>query len=83
MALLGSANPIGVVLSAILIGFLQVVGGIMLQTSKVPSSVINVTEGFVIIFVIISFFVQDRVNATSRKKEVLSRKKNEGQEASS
>jgi len=83
VALLGSANPIGVVLSAILIGFLQVVGGIMLQTSKVPSSVINVTEGFVIIFVIISFFVQDRVNATSRKKEVLSRKKNEGQEASS
>ena len=82
VALLGSANPIGVVLSAVLVGFLQVAGTIMLQTSRVPSSIINVTEGFVIMFVIISFFVQDRISATSRKREVLAKRKSEGQEAS-
>jgi len=61
IAILANANPIGVIFGAILFGALKVGGAILGQTSNIPSSIIGIMEGFVMLFVIISFYIRKRI----------------------
>ena len=68
IAILANANPIGIIFSSILFGALQVGGTIMGQLSGVPSSIIDLMEGFVMVFVIISYYVRNKWEINREKK---------------
>lgn len=68
IAILANANPIGIIFSSILFGALQVGGTTMGQLSGVPSSIIDLMEGFVMVFVIISYYVRNRWEINREKK---------------
>ena len=68
IAILGNANPLGIVLAAILFGALKVGGTQLVQTSTIPSSIISIIEGFVMLFVILSYYAQDMIIAIRRKR---------------
>jgi len=70
IAILGNAHPLGIVLAAILFGLLKVGGNLITQTSTIPSSIINVMEGFVMLFVILSYFIQDKITAIKSKRKL-------------
>lgn len=70
IAILANANPIGIIFAAILFGALKVGGNVMGQMSGIPASIIEIMEGFVMIFVILSYFVRNFL-ATRRAKSVL------------
>ena len=70
IAILGNAHPLGIVLAAILFGLLKVGGNLIVQTSTIPASIIPVTEGFVMLFVIISYFVQGRIASAQSKRRL-------------
>jgi simple sugar transport system permease protein len=72
IAILANANPIGIILAAILFGALKVGGLVMGQMSGIPASIIEIMEGFVMIFVILSHFVRRRL-ATRRAKRAIQR----------
>lgn len=61
IAILANANPIGIIFGAILFGALKVGGLILGQTSGIPSSIIELMEGFVMLFVILSYFVRQKL----------------------
>ncbi|MBN1333989.1 MAG: ABC transporter permease [Synergistales bacterium] len=75
IAILGNAHPLGIVLSAILFGALKVGGNLVVQTSTIPSSIIGIMEGFVMLFVILSYFLQDKLMARRSKKEIKARER--------
>ncbi len=68
IALLANTNPIGIVLGSFLFGFLKVSANVIQQTSKVPTSAVRVIEGFVVIFVLGSYYIQELVNRRRLKK---------------
>jgi simple sugar transport system permease protein len=68
IAILANANPIGIIFASILFGALQVGGTIMGQLSGIPSSIIDLMEGFVMVFVIISYYVRNRWEINREKK---------------
>lgn len=68
IAILANANPIGIIFASILFGALQVGGTIMGQLSGVPSSIIDLMEGFVMVFVIISYFIRNKWEINREKK---------------
>jgi len=70
IAILANANPVGVIFASILIGALKVGGTIMGQTSGVPASIIEIMEGFVMIFVILSYFIRSGLEIRRSKKEL-------------
>ena len=72
IAILADANPIGIIFAAILFGALKVGGNVMGQMSGIPSSIVEIMEGFVMIFVILSYFVRAAL-ATRRAKRALKR----------
>ncbi|WP_020613072.1 ABC transporter permease [Sediminispirochaeta bajacaliforniensis] len=61
IAILANAHPIGIIFGAILFGALKVGGSILGQTSGIPSSIIGIMEGFVMIFVLLSFWVRKKL----------------------
>ena len=63
IAILANGNPIGIIFASILFGALHVGGTIMGQLSGVPSSIINLMEGFVMVFVIISYYVRKKMGS--------------------
>ena len=71
IAILANANPIGIIFASILFGALHVGGTIMGQISGVPSSIIDLMEGFVMVFVIISYFVRNKLEVNREKKLLL------------
>jgi len=73
IAILANANPIGIVFASILFGALKVGGLILGQLSGIPASIIELMEGFVMIFVILSYFAREAL-ATRRAKRQLLRK---------
>ena len=77
IAILGNAHPLGIVLASILFGALKVGGNLAVQTSGVPSSIIGIMEGFVMLFVILSYALQVSL-ATARSKAELRKKDGEG-----
>jgi general nucleoside transport system permease protein len=51
VALLGRARPLGVVLSALLFGALEAGGTVMEAATTVPSDIVEVIEGLIVLFV--------------------------------
>ncbi len=70
IAILANANPIGIIFASILIGTLKVGGTIMGQRSGIPASIIGIMEGFVMVFVILSFFVRGGLETRRAKREL-------------
>ncbi len=70
IALLAYTNPFGIVAASIFFGFLKVGANIIQQTSKVPTDAITMIEGFVIIFVLISYYIQAQMAQRHNKKRL-------------
>jgi len=70
IAILANANPVGIIFASILIGALKVGGTIMGQTSGIPASIIEIMEGFVMIFVILSYFIRSGLETRRAKREL-------------
>ncbi len=70
IAILGNAHPVGIVFAAILFGALKVGGNMVVQTSPVPSSIIGIMEGFVMLSVILSFYLRRRIVTALEKKKL-------------
>lgn len=60
IAILANANPIGIIFASILFGAISVIGNLMgrMPGVSVPSSIIELMQGFVMIFVIVAYFVR-------------------------
>ena len=58
IARLANANPIGIIFASILFGALGVMGNLMgrMPGVNVPSSIVDLMQGFVMLFVIVSYF---------------------------
>lgn len=67
IAILANGNPIGMIFAAILFGALKVGGVIMGQLAGIPSSIIELMLGFVMVFVILSYFVRERLEDRREK----------------
>jgi simple sugar transport system permease protein len=70
IAILANAHPIGIIFASILFGALQVGGTIMGQRSGIPSSIINLMHGFVMVFVIVSYAVRHRLSIRRDKRRL-------------
>jgi general nucleoside transport system permease protein len=70
IALLANANPLGIVIGSLFFGFLQVGANLISQTSQVPQNAIDMIQGFVVIFVLISYYIQYRVNAHQKIRQL-------------
>jgi len=71
IAILGNAHPLGIVISALLFGALKVGGNLVVQTSRIPASIIGIMEGFVILSVILSYFIRDKLIVLRNKKKLV------------
>ena len=69
IAIMANANPIGVIFAALLFGTLQVGGTALGHSTDAPASVIDVMLGFVMLFVLMSFFVRKKLEVRSMKKQ--------------
>lgn len=69
IAIMANANPIGVIFAALLFGTLQVGGTALGHSTDAPASVIDVMLGFVMLFVLISFFVRKKLEVRRMKKQ--------------
>lgn len=70
IAILANANPIGIIFASILFGALKVGGTIMGQMSGIPSSIIELMQGFVMVFVILSYFARSWIEARREKRKL-------------
>lgn len=72
IAILANANPIGIIFAALLFGALNVIGNLMgrMPGVNIPSSIIDLMQGFVMLFVIISYFFRHEL-ANRREKRKL------------
>lgn len=70
IAILANANPIGIIFASILFGALKVGGTIMGQMSGIPSSIIELMQGFVMVFVILSQFLRGYVGKLRDKRKL-------------
>jgi simple sugar transport system permease protein len=70
IAILANANPIGIIFASILFGALKVGGTIMGQMSGIPASIIEIMQGFVMIFVIMSYFVRNEIDVRREKRKL-------------
>ena len=68
IAIMASANPIGVIFAALLFGTLQVGGTALGHSTDAPASVIDVMLGFVMLFVLMSFFVRKKAGESGSMK---------------
>lgn len=69
IAIMANANPIGVIFSALLFGTLQVGGTVLSHSTDAPASIIDLMLGFVMLFVLISFFFRRKVEIARMKKK--------------
>lgn len=68
IAILANSHPIGILFSALLFGFLQVGGTALGHSSGAPASVIDLMQGFVMLFVLMSFFFRRKIELKRLKK---------------
>ncbi|MEI7885687.1 MAG: ABC transporter permease [Clostridia bacterium] len=74
VALLGKLHPVGVVIAAIFFGALRVGSGVMQRSVQVPSSLVSVIQGLVIIFVLMDTFIKNyAVSVLKKGKEVITK----------
>lgn len=71
IAIMANANPIGIIFAALLFGTLQVGGTALGRNTDAPASVIDLLLGFVMLFVLISFFVRRKLEISRLKKQKL------------
>lgn len=71
IAILANAHPLGVIPAALLFGFLQVGGTVLGHASDAPASVIDLMQGFVMLFVLMSFFFRRRIELKRMKQQKL------------
>ena len=69
IAILANANPLAVIPAALLFGFLQVGGTALGHASDAPASVIDLLQGFVMLFVLMSFFFRRKIELDRLKKK--------------
>ena len=74
IAILANANPIGIIFGSLLFGALKVGGSILGQTSGIPSSIIELMEGFVMLFVILSYYFRRKIELRRNIHKLISRK---------
>lgn len=70
IAILANGNPIGIIFAAVLFGALKVGGTMMGQMSGIPSSIIELMQGFVMVFVILSYFVRTWLENNREKRKL-------------
>lgn len=68
VALIGNNHPIGVILSALLLGILQK-GGPLMQIQGIPKEVVGIIQGIIILFVAANF-VKVTLDAIKQNKEL-------------
>ncbi len=78
IAILANANPIGIIFASLLFGVLKVGGPIMGQLAGIPSSIIELMQGFVMVFVILSYFVRNELDKRRQKRMLQASFKGEG-----
>ena len=64
----GAAGLVGLSTGALLFGALKVGGILVTQTSTIPSSIIAILEGFVMLFVVLSYWLQHRIAAARARR---------------
>ena len=69
IAIMANAHPIGVVFSSLLFGILQVGGTVLSHSTDAPASIIDLMLGFVMLFVLISFFFRRKAELARMKKK--------------
>lgn len=67
IAILANGNPLGIIFAAILFGALRVGGTVLGQVAGIPSSFTDLMLGSVMVFVILGYFVREKL-ATRREK---------------
>ena len=67
IAILANGNPIGIIFASILFGALMVGGVIMGQLSNIPSSITELMLGTVMVFVILAYFVREKLEDRREK----------------
>ncbi len=60
IAIMSNANPIAIIFSSLLFGMLKVGGTVLAHDAKAPKSTIDLMLGFVMVFVLISFYLRER-----------------------
>jgi len=72
IAILANAHPIGVIFASILFGMLNVMGNLMgrMPGVSIPSSITDLMQGFVMIFVIASYFLRDHWQNRREKRSL-------------
>ena len=69
IAMLGNANPIGIIFGSLLFGMIKVGGIAISRSTEVPSSIISVLEGFTVLFVVISYYFQEKLSRFLKRDE--------------
>lgn len=72
IAILANANPIGIIFASILFGAINVVGNMMgrLPGLNIPSSFIDLMQGLVMLFVIASYYLRQRLELRREKRKL-------------
>jgi len=68
IAILANSHPIGIIFAALLFGFLQVGGTALGHASDAPSSVVDLMQGFVMLFVLMSFYFRRKIELKRLEK---------------
>ena len=72
IAILANANPIGIIFASLLFGALNVMGNLMgrMPGVNVPASIVDLMQGFVMLFVIISYFFRHYLENRREKRRL-------------
>lgn len=70
IAILANGNPIGIIFASILFGALKVGGTIMGQLAGIPSSITELMLGSVMVFVILGYFVREKLEENREKAKL-------------
>ncbi|MEY8353712.1 ABC transporter permease [Lachnospiraceae bacterium 54-53] len=72
IAILANANPIGIIFASLLFGALGVMGNLMgrMPGVNVPASIVDLMQGFVMLFVIISYFFRNYLENRREKRKL-------------
>ncbi len=68
IAILANSHPIGIIFAAFLFGFLQVCGIALGRATEAPASVIDLMQGIVMLFVLMSFYFRRKIDLKRLQK---------------